>query len=744
MKTAWIVCLLSATILLATPRGTTQREIPGGRAIQDPAMTTTQTATPARTVISTTDDREWVTADSANLKLNLPAGQHFGWQFHSGNATVSTLTLMDPLTSAAMQALDKAPQWMRADLDWTFRQLNTTDQNTWAAIINDAQDPYIDEIAFCVAHTSPVYLASQYAFPGLFLQNVQWMYQADQSLQYVTIEDYGSSTTDPNYYSTTRYQTVDESGATVDVEAPRDIYYWYIVQPKITDDIPAYIDPAIVEENGSHVNNIAAPPAGRFWRDMFFNEADEGYPILSESLAEQTVLWRRDGQPGFAIQAVTDWVNATMEFTSGSERPHQPVRIYRKHVGRCGEHADITAAAARTALIPCTSILAMSNDHTWNEFWDVDWVHWEPVNGYINCPLSYEGWGWTLGSAFEIRSDGFLTPVSQRYSAGLAHITIHVVDAAGHPVDGARIILAIVNGTDAVSDMVGFTDATGSYTFPVGEGHEYAALAQTALGDYPVDDTYGIVVEMAADGGTYNSQFQVAGTIAGAVATEVDPPADPTPDWRIAVDADAVADVVSGIVTWDDIDYVGTRPVFLYTTENPGAFNLFAGTPDDYLISQLPDAFSAFICETNCASTDAIFDIPADQDWALWLDHSGFLNDPVQIDGMLRLQHFGPLSVEDPAPASTNGLTLRIGPNPMRSAGTIAFSIPARGWVKLDLYDLRGRHVAKLTDGAQTPGAHTIAWGGTDDHGAPVASGVYFCRLTAGGHEAVSKLLMLR
>jgi transglutaminase-like putative cysteine protease len=73
-----------------------------------------------------------------------------------------------------------------------------------------------------------------------------------------------------------------------------------------------------------------------------------------------------------------------MSFTSNNERPHQPVRIITKHFGRCGEYADLTAAVARLALIPCTSIISISTDHTWNEFWDENWVAWEPVNGYID------------------------------------------------------------------------------------------------------------------------------------------------------------------------------------------------------------------------------------------------------------------------------------------------------------------------------------------------------------------------
>ncbi len=77
-----------------------------------------------------------------------------------------------------------------------------------------------------------------------------------------------------------------------------------------------------------------------------------------------------DDSTNDAIHAIVWWINQNMSFTSNAERPHQPVRIITKRFGRCGEYADLTSAVARTALIPCTSILSVSTDHTWNEFWE--------------------------------------------------------------------------------------------------------------------------------------------------------------------------------------------------------------------------------------------------------------------------------------------------------------------------------------------------------------------------------------
>ena len=141
--------------------------------------------------------------------------------------------------------------------------------------------------------------------------------------------------------------------------------------------------------------SAADPPTGQFWRDFLFAYADSGYPVLKDQLAGCQTLWEGnvDSRTNGAVGILTQWILDVMDFGSGAERPIQPVRIYRKHLGRCGEHADITAAAARAALIPTNSASAIDNDHTWNEFWDRRWIAWEPVNVYVDAPWHYEGWG---------------------------------------------------------------------------------------------------------------------------------------------------------------------------------------------------------------------------------------------------------------------------------------------------------------------------------------------------------------
>jgi len=54
------------------------------------------------------------------------------------------------------------------------------------------------------------------------------------------------------------------------------------------------------------------------------------------------------------------------------------------------------------------------------------------------------------------------------------------------------------------------------------------------------------------------------------------------------------------------------------------------------------------------------------------------------------------------------------------------------------------RRVRSLVDRAVPPGAYRVKWDGKNDRGDPVASGVYFCRLTAGNRTLTRKAMLLR
>ena len=83
-------------------------------------------------------------------------------------------------------------------------------------------------------------------------------------------------------------------------------------------------------------------------------------------------------------------------------------------------------------------------------------------------------------------------------------------------------------------------------------------------------------------------------------------------------------------------------------------------------------------------------------------------------------------------------------PNPFNPATTIRYYLPERCRVRLGIYDVSGRLVARLVEAEETPGLHEAAWKGRSSLGANAASGVYFCRLQAGRATLVKKMILLR
>lgn len=96
------------------------------------------------------------------------------------------------------------------------------------------------------------------------------------------------------------------------------------------------------------------------------------------------------------------------------------------------------------------------------------------------------------------------------------------------------------------------------------------------------------------------------------------------------------------------------------------------------------------------------------------------------------------------APESPPLLSLAIEPNPFNPGAAVHFSLDRPGPVDLTVLDISGRQVATLLSEPMTAGAHQISWSGMDAQGTPVASGIYFVRMRAGGSERVAKVMRVK
>ena len=83
-------------------------------------------------------------------------------------------------------------------------------------------------------------------------------------------------------------------------------------------------------------------------------------------------------------------------------------------------------------------------------------------------------------------------------------------------------------------------------------------------------------------------------------------------------------------------------------------------------------------------------------------------------------------------------------PNPFRPGTELAFELARGGDARLEVFDIRGARVRTLVSGRIEAGTHHLKWNGTDDHGRPVADGVYMVRLEAGETRDVLRVVRIR
>jgi len=78
-------------------------------------------------------------------------------------------------------------------------------------------------------------------------------------------------------------------------------------------------------------------------------------------------------------------------------------------------------------------------------------------------------------------------------------------------------------------------------------------------------------------------------------------------------------------------------------------------------------------------------------------------------------------------------------PNPFNPRTTVRFEIPVSSRVSILVFNELGQMVELLVNDSRDPGSYDVGW---DASGFP--SGVYFCRLQAGGHVMTRKMLLVR
>jgi hypothetical protein len=105
----------------------------------------------------------------------------------------------------------------------------------------------------------------------------------------------------------------------------------------------------------------------------------------------------------------------------------------------------------------------------------------------------------------------------------------------------------------------------------------------------------------------------------------------------------------------------------------------------------------------------------------------------------LQLAGFNAVIGVEPAAPVRVALTLSVEPNPFVTRAVLRYRLPEAGPVRLTVYDVSGRQVARVVDAVRDAGPGEAVL-----DGAALRSGVYRCRLEAGGRSVECTLVRLR
>jgi hypothetical protein len=97
----------------------------------------------------------------------------------------------------------------------------------------------------------------------------------------------------------------------------------------------------------------------------------------------------------------------------------------------------------------------------------------------------------------------------------------------------------------------------------------------------------------------------------------------------------------------------------------------------------------------------------------------------------------------DETPGSPAAPRLTVRPNPASERATFSLHLPKPGPARVELFDVRGRRVARLFD-REAVGDVEVRWDGRAERGERAAAGVYFAKLTADRVAVTRRLVWVR
>ncbi len=306
------------------------------------------------------------------------------------------------------------------------------EKSPFSALLDTVMPMWKDEIRFAITHSTADYttglLKRGYDYLMGFFEDLRMV---DDRIKFADIIDLpdGRSTLVLN-----RRDTI----------AP-EIYYRFVIHPRIIYELPVYDN----------------------YKAYFIRNRVAGKTVLEVVGKDTTVM--------DAISHFYDWMHGFMSF-GYTTNDLDPIEIYRKAYGSCGEHSILAAALLRTALIPAYVVADMGEDHQWNEFYDGKrWVHLDvtrPKEKAIDKPIySSEKLGnkTYVSAILGVAPEGRFFDITHHGYTQLGTLAIRVVDRKGNPIPMALVLLrSHWNGGNRLA-VWKLTDFDGIARFRIGE-----------------------------------------------------------------------------------------------------------------------------------------------------------------------------------------------------------------------------------------------------------------------------------
>ncbi len=664
---------------------------------------------------------QWEVVDSVSFSVRIPADNNCYIYYNYPAESLYVSELPSKVIQVAEDAVDYAPDWLQIELEDNLSRLDSFYQDLYANMILNAQDPLVDEISFCIAHLAPQTLINSQFYPDVLLENAEYLYRNDSVLDYVEIIDSGSAAIGGNYSSTTCYN-VCENGDTTTYYLPKDIYYWFIVNPKLQEELPTYIEPSS--------GTPTPPPTGKFWRNYLFNHADAGYSLLSDTLAGFEIFWNcvpNNPDSNEAIGRLTRWINTVQPWGSAHyPRLPQPVYQYHWHTGTCSEHGWFANGAGRTVLIPTTLSVAYRYNHKWNEFYDRRWIQWETINGWIDhYPYDHWGSGDNIQGCFNWRGDGYIWSITERYTP-VCTLKVHVEDNQGNPVDGARVTINSP-GYPGPWVTLSWTTSSGDCQILLGDSVAYFTGAiQSSLGNISATT----IITNSQPNTLYNWDPVLSGTISRLPILSDTLPTNPLEDYKFEYTVAVPNEILYGTNsidgnTFSDFSHSGNVDFFICDHVN-------------FISYVSGDSFSAFNINEDAFYIDSSFVIPTEDAWYIVLTNEDqIVNKSVVTITVYLLKNT--TGISERVPIIEQPGDFQILQNHTINNIRFTYYLPNEDQVSIKIYDLQGRLIRTLVNTTRERGSHSVDWYYQD-----ISSGIYFMHFITSNQNLTKKLTLLR